>query len=192
MTLLMSAPTLLFFHGIAPLALLSNLIFVPWCSLLVIPYLLIALLLELIFPAEVLWHWQLADLLLSPLQQWLMAGASMDYWWLLPAQTVFSALCIALLLLALFFLPAAAPKYRMALLLLPFIFCCGPKQRTGNCMLLMSGRARPCCCKKAIEACYTMLGLCMAVLMPPKLMCCLICIIRGTATGLFSVKPCRY
>ncbi len=27
----------------------------------------------------------------------------MDYWWLLPAQTVFSALCIALLLLALFF-----------------------------------------------------------------------------------------
>lgn len=127
MTLLMSAPTLLFFHGIAPLALLSNLIFVPWCSLLVIPYLLIALLLELVLPADMMWHWQLADLLLSPLQQWLMAGASMDYWWLLPAQTVFSALCFALLLLALFFLPAVIPKHRIALLLLPFVVLLWPK-----------------------------------------------------------------
>lgn len=127
MTLLMSAPTLLFFHGIAPLALLSNLIFVPWCSFLVIPYLLIALLLELVLPADMLWHWQLADLLLSPLQQWLIAGASMDYWWLLPAQTVFSAFCVALLLLALFFLPSAAPKHRIVLLLLPFVVLLWPK-----------------------------------------------------------------
>ena len=127
MTLLMSAPTLLFFHGIAPLALLSNLIFVPWCSFLVIPYLLIALLLELVLPAEMLWHWQLADLLLSPLQQWLMAGASMDYWWLLPAQTVFSAFCVALLLLAVFFLPAVMPRHRIALLLLPFVVLLWPK-----------------------------------------------------------------
>lgn len=127
MTLLMSAPTLLFFHGVAPLALLSNLIFVPWCSFLVIPYLLIALLLELVLPAEMLWHWQLADLWLAPLQHWLLAGASMQYWWLLPAQTAFSALCIALLLLAVFFLPAAVPKHRIALLSLPFILLLWPK-----------------------------------------------------------------
>lgn len=127
MTLLMSAPTLLFFHGIAPLALLSNLIFVPWCSLLVIPYVLIALLLELILPADQLWHWQWADLLLSPLHHWLMAGASLEYWWLLPAQTVFSALCIALLLFVLFFLPAALPKHRVALLILPFLVLLWPK-----------------------------------------------------------------
>lgn len=127
MTLLMSAPTLLFFHGIAPLALLSNLIFVPWCSLVVIPYLLIALLLELTLAADVLWHWQLADLLLAPLYGWLMYGAAMDYWWLLPAQTIFSALCIALLLLLIFFLPAVIPKHRMALLLLPFVFLLWPK-----------------------------------------------------------------
>ncbi|MCA1929721.1 MAG: DNA internalization-related competence protein ComEC/Rec2 [Pararheinheimera sp.] len=121
MTLLMSAPTLLFFHGIAPLALLSNLLFVPWCSLLVIPYLLFALLLELILPADMLWHWQLAELVLSPLHQWLLAGAAMDYWWLLPAQTVFSACCVALLLIAWFFLPAALPRPRLALLMLPFV-----------------------------------------------------------------------
>ena len=127
MTLLMSAPTLLFFHGIAPLALLSNLLFVPWCSLLVIPYLLLALLLELILPADMLWHWQLAELLLSPLHQWLMAGASMDYWWLLPAQSIFSACCVALLLLALFFLPAKVPRYRLGLLLLPFLYLLWPQ-----------------------------------------------------------------
>jgi competence protein ComEC len=127
MTLLMSAPTLLFFHGIAPLALLSNLIFVPWCSLLVIPYLLIALLLELLLPADVIWHWQLADLLLAPLHHWLLYGAAMDYWWLLPAQTVFSALCVALALQLLLFLPATIPKLRLSLLLLPFLFLLWPK-----------------------------------------------------------------
>jgi competence protein ComEC len=127
MTLLMSAPTLLFFHGIAPLALLSNLIFVPWCSLLVIPYLLVALLLELVLPAHAVWHWQLADLVLAPLYHWLLYGAAMDYWWLLPAQTVFSALLVALLLVAVFFLPGSAPKLRLSLLLLPFVFLLWPK-----------------------------------------------------------------
>ena len=127
MTLLMSAPTLLFFHGVAPLAVLSNLIFVPWCSFLVIPYLLIALVLELVLPVDMLWHWQLADLLLAPLQQWLMAGASMDYWWLLPAHTAFSALCVALMLLTLFFMPFIVPKHRLALLLLPFVLLLWPK-----------------------------------------------------------------
>lgn len=127
MTLLMSAPTLLFFHGIAPLALVSNLIFVPWCSLLVIPYLLIALLLELVLPAEMLWHWQLAELILAPLYHWLLYGAAMDYWWLLPAQTMVSALLIALLLAAAFFLPVPASKRCLALLLLPFTYLLWPK-----------------------------------------------------------------
>jgi competence protein ComEC len=136
----MSAPTLLFFHGIAPLALLSNLIFVPWCSLLVIPYLLIALLLELMLPADIVWHWQLADLLLSPLHYWLMAGASLDYWWLLPAQTVFSAFCIASLLLVLFFLPATAPKHRIALLLLPFVALLWPKAAQWQLHLIDVGQ----------------------------------------------------
>jgi len=140
MTLLMSAPTLLFFHGIAPLALLSNLIFVPWCSLLVIPYLLIALLLELMLPADIVWHWQLADLLLSPLHYWLIAGASLDYWWLLPAQTVFSAFCIALLLLVLFFLPATVAKHRIALLLLPFVVLLWPKAAQWQLHLIDVGQ----------------------------------------------------
>jgi competence protein ComEC len=140
MTLLMSAPTLLFFHGVAPLAVLSNLIFVPWCSFLVIPYLLLALVLELVLPIDTLWHWQLADLLLAPLQQWLMAGASMDYWWLLPAQTAFSAFCVALMLLALFFLPAAVPKHRLALLLLPFVLLLWPKAAVWQLHLIDVGQ----------------------------------------------------
>ena len=140
MTLLMSAPTLLFFHGVAPLAVLSNLMFVPWCSFIVVPYLLIALMLELVLPIDSLWHWQLADLLLAPLQQWLMAGASMDYWWLLPAQTVFSAFCVAIMLLTLFFLPAAVPKHRVAVLLVPFILLLWPKTTQWQLHLIDVGQ----------------------------------------------------
>lgn len=140
MTLLMSAPTLLFFHGIAPLALLSNLMFVPWCSLLVIPYLLVALLLELVLPVEMLWHWQFADLLLAPLYRWLMYGAAMDYWWLLPAQTAFSALLVALVFVALLFLPASLAKGRLGLLLLPFVFLLWPKTASWQLHMIDVGQ----------------------------------------------------
>lgn len=149
MTLLMSAPTLLFFHGIAPLALLSNLIFVPWCSIVVIPYLLIALVAELVLPQGTLWHWQLADLLLAPLHKWLMAGASMDYWWLLPAQTAFSALCVALFLLAVLFLPKALPAHRSMLLLLPFAWLLWPKTAHWQLHLIDVGQGTAVLLQKA-------------------------------------------
>ncbi len=102
MTVLMAVPTLLFFHGVAPLALLSNLLFVPWCSLVLIPWLFLAVLIDLISPASWLWHWQLADWLARPLLQWLLWSADAEHWWLLPAQTAASVLALfaALVLLA--------------------------------------------------------------------------------------------
>ncbi len=103
MTLLMAVPTLLFFHGVAPLALVSNLLFVPWCSLLLIPWLFLAVLIDLLGPAHWLWHWQLADLLTQPLLHWLLFTASTEHWWLLPAQTVSSVLALLVLMVLLCF-----------------------------------------------------------------------------------------
>lgn len=84
-TLCMMPFTLLFFGGISWLALLSNLLFVPWCSLVAIPALLVTACLQALQPAwaAVLWPW--VDWLFAPLRWWLdLAASQQGVWWRLP------------------------------------------------------------------------------------------------------------
>lgn len=110
--LLMLPVGLLFFQGIAPLALLSNLLFVPWCSLLAIPLLLMVFVLSQLSLQPLDYCWQLLDWLFWPLSWWLQHAATEGWWWSLPQQQSWLALaalaaCLGLLL----------PKRQLALLI---------------------------------------------------------------------------
>lgn len=101
---LMTLITLAFFSGFSPLALLSNLLFVPWCTLLVIPLLLFTLGYFLLGLPNAHWLWQACDLLLSPLLYWLQFATEHSWWWSQPALPLAAALllmlaCATLLLL---------------------------------------------------------------------------------------------
>jgi competence protein ComEC len=98
-TLFMSLLSLLMFNGSTPLMLLSNLVFIPWCSLLAIPFLLLCLLAELIAVAgrEFLWQW--CDLVFQPLLWWLQWCAESDSWWVLPELSLPLLLGLIILLL---------------------------------------------------------------------------------------------
>lgn len=84
LTLFMSLLSLLLFGGSPILALVSNLLWLPWCSLLAIPLLFISLLAELIsLPgAELLW--QATDLAFKPLLWWLNWCSTQNSWWAWP------------------------------------------------------------------------------------------------------------
>lgn len=90
--LLMLPVGLLFFQGIAPLALLSNLLFVPWCSLLAIPLLLLVFVLSQLSPQPLDFYWQLLDWLFWPLHWWLQQAATEGWWWSVPQQQSWLAL----------------------------------------------------------------------------------------------------
>jgi len=101
-SLLMLPLGLLFFQGVAPLSLLSNLLFVPWCSLLVIPLLLLVFFLQCFSPWPLTLLWQLLDVLLQPLLRWLLYCAEANWWWSLPqAGFLLTLLLMAALLLVL-------------------------------------------------------------------------------------------
>jgi competence protein ComEC len=103
---------LLLFQGVAPLALLSNLLFVPWCSLLAIPLLLLVFVLEQITWQPLDHLWQLLDWLYQPLWWWLHQAAAAGWWWSVPQQDTFAAMLV-LIATALILLP----HRRVALLL---------------------------------------------------------------------------
>jgi len=112
-SLLMLPLGLLIFDGIAPLALLSNLLFVPWCSLLAIPLLLAVFLLQQISSMPLLWLWQLIDWIYQPLWLWLQFAATGDAWWSIPQQRPYLSmllLCGACCCL----LPARRPGWLLA------------------------------------------------------------------------------
>lgn len=83
-SLLMLPLGLLMFDGIAPLALLSNLIFVPWCSLLAIPLLLATFLLQQLSSLPLTWLWLSIDWIYQPLWGWIQYAAASESWWSLP------------------------------------------------------------------------------------------------------------
>jgi len=93
-SLLMLPLGLLIFDGVAPLALISNLLFVPWCSLLAIPLLLIVFLLQQFCSVPLDWPWQLIDWIYRPLWWWLQYAANHDAWWSLPQQTPYMAILL--------------------------------------------------------------------------------------------------
>lgn len=97
-TLAMLPLGLLFFQGIAPLALLSNIVFVPWISLIGIPLLLLVFLLQYLSAVPLPHLWALVDGIFYPLQRWLEFAAEPAYWWSWPtidgAELLLLTLCL--------------------------------------------------------------------------------------------------
>ncbi len=98
-TLAMVPLGLLFFHGVAPLALLSNIVFVPWISLIGIPLLLLVFLLQQLSPVPLPHLWALLDGIFYPLQRWLEFAADPAYWWSWPTLDGAELLLLSLFLL---------------------------------------------------------------------------------------------
>ncbi|MDP4536933.1 DNA internalization-related competence protein ComEC/Rec2 [Alkalimonas collagenimarina] len=105
--------SLLFFDGISLISLLSNLIFVPWCSLVAIPALLLTCLLEWLHADWAAWLWPWVDLLFRPLVLWLDQAAQRPVlWWSAKGVPWFMAVLsmLALVMLCLF-------RHRLAVIL---------------------------------------------------------------------------
>ncbi len=87
LTLLMSLLSLLLFDGSSVLAWVSNVLWVPWCSLLAIPLLFSSLVAELVQLPGSSVLWQLTDMVFQPLLWWLnWAAVQSNSWWALPDQ----------------------------------------------------------------------------------------------------------
>ena len=140
LTSLMALLTLAFFSGFSGLALLSNLLFVPWCTLLAIPLLLMCLLYYLTgLPfAGVLW--QLSDYALRPLNYWLTLSADLDLWWSQPYLGMVGACLLLLLVVAVLVVRAKASV--LALLSATMLFAVLPaKLSSAQLTLLDSGQS---------------------------------------------------
>jgi competence protein ComEC len=108
--------TLAFFSGFSIFSIFSNLVFVPWCTLVAIPVLLFSLCYFLAgFPLS-MWLWQLSDFLLWPLHYWLELSARLDIWWSLPELGMSAALLLTLLLSVLLLLRVTRLIWGLALL----------------------------------------------------------------------------
>uniref|UniRef100_A0A486XJ18 DNA internalization-related competence protein ComEC/Rec2 n=1 Tax=Rheinheimera sp. BAL341 TaxID=1708203 RepID=A0A486XJ18_9GAMM len=100
LTLFMAFLSVLLFGGSPALALISNILWLPWCSLLAIPLLFVSLLAELLSVPGSIWLWRLTDMVFWPLLQWLQWSASQASWWALPdfPWWLLAALCIMCML----------------------------------------------------------------------------------------------
>lgn len=99
LTLIMSLVGLAFFNGISLLAIVSNLLFVTWCSVIAIPVLLFTFCWSLLGFPYAPWLWQITDGLFLPLWYWLTWCASLTVWWTLPKLGATAALLVAGLVL---------------------------------------------------------------------------------------------
>lgn len=123
LTLLMTLLGGMFFGGFSPLMLLSNLLFVPWCSLVAIPLLLVSLLLSVVgVNANLLW--QITDNAFMPLLWWLELSADLPLWW--PLAQV-SAVALALLAIVVMVLLIFARKAAVVLLPLSVLILSGSR-----------------------------------------------------------------
>lgn len=121
LTLFMSLLSVLMFDGSTALSLLSNLLFVPWCSLLAIPVLLLCLLAELSgFPGSEL-LWQLCDTLFQPLMWWLHWCAAHGRWWVVPDLPLLLVLAVTLLCVLTLLIKKPVLSYLALVVLLPLL-----------------------------------------------------------------------
>ncbi|MEN3158204.1 DNA internalization-related competence protein ComEC/Rec2 [Alkalimonas sp. NCh-2] len=121
MTFCMIPVTLLFFGGFSLFALISNLLFVPWCSLVAIPALLMTALLQSMQPewAAGLWPWM--DKLFLPLLWWLEWAADQSwFWWQRPEMPFWLLLAAAMSLLMLLLVRRVAIALLVVLAFIPF------------------------------------------------------------------------
>ncbi|MBU1311034.1 MAG: DNA internalization-related competence protein ComEC/Rec2 [Gammaproteobacteria bacterium] len=99
LTLAMTLLGIIMFNGSATLALLSNLIFVPWTSLLALPLLLATLVLSLLGVPGVGYLWRLTDLAFQPLHWWLSISAQSNSWLAVPDWPLLLSLLMLMVLL---------------------------------------------------------------------------------------------
>ena len=102
LTLIMTLVSLVFFSGSSLVALLSNLVFVPYATLLAIPLLLITTLYTLLGLPFAALLWQLTDGVFTPLIVWLQFCAKSNSWLSLPdiaVLAVFALLTVSLVLM---------------------------------------------------------------------------------------------
>jgi competence protein ComEC len=121
LSLFMALLSVLMFGGSSWLALLSNLLFVPWCSIIAIPLLFICVVAELLNLPGADWLWQLCDLTFRPLLWWLNWCAGQNSWWALPGVPWFVLAALALVM-ALYWLSARRLLFYPLLLLVPLLF----------------------------------------------------------------------
>ncbi len=93
-TVMLLPISLLFFHGIAPLAFFCNLLIVPWISMIGIPLLLIVFVLQLFFSSPLSWLWQGVDRIFYPLMKLFNLVADAEYWWSLPELSTIALLSL--------------------------------------------------------------------------------------------------
>lgn len=116
LSFLMVGVSLVFFNGFTSLALLSNLIFVPWCTLLAIPVLIAVLCYSLLGLPGAELGWQLADWLFLPLLYWLDWSAGLSVWWSQPQLSRLHWVLLGTILLLLYFI--RLPALRLLLIVL--------------------------------------------------------------------------
>ncbi len=121
LTLFMSLLSMLMFDGSTGLALLSNLLFVPWCSLVAIPLLLLCLVAELLGVPGAYLLWQLCDLLFQPLLWWLHWCAQQHSWWALPDIAVPLLISLMFVLIWYYLAISRLVWFVLPLLLLPLL-----------------------------------------------------------------------
>lgn len=140
LTMSMSLIGIAFFDGVSVLAILSNVIFVSWCSVLAIPLLLFTLcwsFLKLPFTALL---WQVTDWMFYPLWYWLLWCAEQPVWWSVPGL----GLTVTLLLAGAAVLIMALRLPRVAKLLLSFTIITAlmlPATRVPKLLLLDTGQS---------------------------------------------------
>lgn len=140
LTTMMSLIGLAFFGGVSALAILSNLLFVSWCSLLAIPVLLFTLCWSLLQLPYVSLLWQLTDWVFQPLWQWIVWTADQAVWWSVPRLGLTAALLLAIamplvLALRLSWLPKVLLLVTLVLALM------APVSRLPRLILLDSGQS---------------------------------------------------
>ncbi|MGI5309716.1 DNA internalization-related competence protein ComEC/Rec2 [Rheinheimera sp. WS51] len=101
LTLIMSLFSVLFFNGSSGLALVSNLVFVPFSSIIAIPMLLVTLIFELIQLPFAGIFWQLTDWIFTPLLLWLQWCSEQQSWWAWPNMHWLTTLALLLAIIVL-------------------------------------------------------------------------------------------
>lgn len=140
LTTVMSLIGLAFFGGASALAILSNLLFVSWCSLLAIPILLFTLCWSLLQLPHTPLLWQLTDWVFQPLWHWIVWSAEQAVWWSVPTLGLSAALLLAAAMLLVLALRLAwLPKVLLfAALVLALM---APGSRLPQLILLDSGQS---------------------------------------------------
>lgn len=140
LTMSMSLIGIAFFDGVSVLAILSNVIFVSWCSLVAIPLLLFTLCWSLLKLPFMTLLWQATDWVFYPLWYWLLWCAEQPVWWSVPGL----GLAVTLLLAGAAVFIVALRLPRVAQLLLSFTIITAlmlPATRVPKLLLLDTGQS---------------------------------------------------